>query len=160
MDNGKECGRSKDRHVRTTEAQQNYEDQTAKQCFFNRGHDERCAEDLEQAADANGCAQRIDVKPNNGDTAAEQGNSSKEPSKKKIARPARVRVKIEIAQAADANRAKQRPQQRDGSDEKGAMKETFEIYFSERGKNSASDEPLRRPKKNGRKQHADNQDDE
>ena len=60
-----------------------------------------------------------------------------------------------VVEIAQTNRAKQRPKQKDGCNQKRAMKKSFEIKIGEKGKQTARGQRLRGPKQDGRKQRAE-----
>ncbi len=60
-----------------------------------------------------------------------------------------------VFEIAQTNRAKQRPEQKDGCNQKRAMKKSFKIEIAEKRKQTMCGQRLRGPKQDGRKERAE-----
>lgn len=86
--------------------------------------------------------------------ATEQGHDRNNNSGQKVATPARIRCKAKINQTSHVAYAQQWPEQKPRGNQKGAMKECFEIVFSQEGKYAVRRKRLSGPKKNWREERS------
>src|SRR5213593_4840091 len=96
MDDGKDRGGCKDRHVLPASSYQNPKNHAAKECFFNRWNGYRGRHDLAKRGPGNAVTQGVDAKNDEKSTAAEQGNRGKKNAREKITRRARIRRQLQI----------------------------------------------------------------
>lgn len=72
-------------------------------------------------------AKRINVKRDEQSSATEQGNHRDNSASEEIAVPARIGSKAQVSHASHVANSQEWPEQEYGGNQKGAMKECFEI---------------------------------
>src|ERR1700730_14324027 len=155
VDDRIECRCDEDRHVLVARTQQNAEDQTAKECFFNYRDEERGADNSRQRGSINRVPQRINVESDDDCAAAKQGNRRKNETGNNVAQPMRVGFQREIGHRSHTNGTEKGPEQNQPRQKQRAMKERFEIKLCQEREPAVPNEKLRAPKENRREERAE-----